>query len=362
MSVLNALNNRALHLLVVVATVGYQTNPSKDSFREYQLGLYVNEVNANTTTAYQPFVRRDQSYNELPAQSGVKDHHFFSFGWTRQFQTKSTVDGKKIYQTHLYLGLWGWWWSLPYLPMPKKVKRPSEYFLGLCVRSYCACVPNIGGRLIRYTWGVDAMLNMIVMCNLLLWIFVNYDSNSDFMEAHMTASLANFRLGRWWTVVVSAFTQEPMYSYYGIISFVKNIYLVLETLDVIIWEAGSHYFLLLYIGAGLFHLLGTAALMKIRGEDPTDIMYASYRGSRAAIVALLAFLSQTKGGRDWQIEMSWLMVRIPVPMGPLTYIIASCALDAISYGLEEIAGTLASYAFGRYVFHVYNTYKNSKLS
>mmetsp|Transcript_80345 Transcript_80345/g.260390 ORF Transcript_80345/g.260390 Transcript_80345/m.260390 type:complete len:515 (-) Transcript_80345:211-1755(-) len=239
-------------LLVVFVFAGVwvaarDRRPSEESFRDLRDGRY-SDATTNSTRAgevsggsdwaarwldYLP-IMRDKSFDGHVAWSRYVDHGPLALGIVclsvapGNVSSKAKAPTRKLYE-HRYLGVFGAWVPLPYLPQPGS--KPGIFGAGVCVLSRCVCVPKLGkkggqaktggattsGRRVapgseclRFEGGSSAALNVMAIPNIVLFLLWQFPQNWSKLTRHATLSSTNLSCGRLWVLLLAPFSHKSI--------------------------------------------------------------------------------------------------------------------------------------------------------
>lgn len=277
---------------------------------------------------------------------------------------------RKVYE-HQYLGAFGVWVPLPYLPRPGL--KPETAGIGLCLLSRCVCVKRptsrrqrhapktkvsekeqpTGSRCLTFQSGKSAALNVMVIPNGLLFFLWQWPGFWARLAAHTTFSLANLQRGRLWVLFTAPFSHR------GWSEIFRTGVLLTTTLDSF-YRGGVCFpvFLSLYLGGSWAAWACTSAWRRMMQRDQ-NAYYAQEMGASGGLAAQLLFLAGARP--EDRFQFSFYFIPVPVQLSAWQSLLAHGAVDVLLArgGGKLPAGLcsqLASWVFGWAVYRAWVKY------
>eukprot|EP00927_Polykrikos_kofoidii_P006480 TRINITY_DN12620_c1_g1_i1.p1 TRINITY_DN12620_c1_g1~~TRINITY_DN12620_c1_g1_i1.p1 ORF type:complete len:513 (-),score=76.87 TRINITY_DN12620_c1_g1_i1:60-1598(-) len=317
----------------------------------------------------------DRSFEGHIAWSRFVDHAFFSFATVSTSVTaspaskKNPTPPKKLYE-HKFLGLFGTWIPLLYLPQPGQ--KQGHFGVGLCVLSRCICVPDLRGRkgkkknagesevggssnkhgCWRFEGGKSAALNFIAVPNLVIFFLWQWTAYWGKLSKHAVLSWENLRRGRLWVLLSAPFSHRNWQEALRSAMMLAN---TIDSFDSL--HASFAIFLLLYVG-GCWStwLLRTLVWRGLVCGEPA-LRYMEEYGAFGGIAAQWIFLARARP--EARYRFSFYMIPIPIELSAWRSLFGHVLVDL--FGARDskavtslIVAHVASWAFGCMVYEAWS--------
>jgi len=178
-----------------------QMRPLEDEYGRFETNFAAQrlEIMENTWTPilnlYPDYIQKDKSYNRRPSKRRFFDHHLFTLGY-QEFK----VDGR-LYD-HWYLGIFGTFIPLPYLP---RMKNGKSGLFGLCIPPGVCSVAHI---VYSKEFRDDDLVTLLIGPTILLFLLWQWPGWWTTMFKHTTFSIPNFKQGRWHILFLAPLSQR----------------------------------------------------------------------------------------------------------------------------------------------------------
>eukprot|EP00929_Paragymnodinium_shiwhaense_P076555 TRINITY_DN39387_c0_g1_i1.p1 TRINITY_DN39387_c0_g1~~TRINITY_DN39387_c0_g1_i1.p1 ORF type:complete len:515 (+),score=85.70 TRINITY_DN39387_c0_g1_i1:89-1633(+) len=367
--------------VAATAVLGVATRPGQEAFvamhsRRYSSGGSSSSFSSPSPAArepqgdedlpgsYLPLVLTDRSFDGRVAWTRYVDHKMFSVATVALTvsaspakgggeRNKTEADARKVY-LHRYLGVYGMWFPLPYLPQPGR--KLGTYGVGACVASKCVCLPdlrtrvkkgakNSGGGCWRFRAGKAAALNAMAAPNLALFGLWQLPAYWSTLGAHATFSVANLRRGHVWTLFSAPFSHRSWGEGFRNAIILANTVDTFEKADVSYWM-----FLILYLGGCWAYWLSRTLYRSIRCDHA---FYTQEHGASGGLAAQLLFLARSNP--EFRYTFSLYFIPMPVELSAWRSLLAHAAID-VFFGHAsknmwmELASLLGAWTFGWLMF------------
>jgi hypothetical protein len=265
----------------------------------------------------------------------------------------------KVYW-HRYMGVFGRWLPLPYLPQPGQ--KANSFGIGFCMLSHCACFPDYwskpsktgtkkskdaGRGCWRFDGGKSAAFKaMLAPMALLFYLWLKNPGLWKLLKLNCTLSMENIRGARFYVVFTAPF------SHLAIGEVLTSAIFLASTIDAFDRAGVSLVvFFLLFFGGGFASWLARDMLWhRLLKGNPSAFYMAEYGGA-SGLAAQLVFMAIAHPEEQFFIFMYFatLPFALKAWMCLLIHAVAA-ALTSCVPPMRVVVGLGVAWVYGFFIF------------